>query len=215
MTCPDCAAKDRELSLSRAELAEARKLLAGECSGEADCLGVSNEPDEWCRACQHAWAIREAGRLEASLAAAERERDAAKKKLETCPTCGGDGLMDVVVDVLPPDEREVLAAETCGECKGTGISSWGQAIRDAETAERRGTALAGALARLNAAVCGIPWFHCGSPTPLCIGCNSSGDCPPNCSARELSAASMAAHDALSAPEAPEATKDCCEGGHDD
>ncbi len=73
--------------------------------------------------------------LRAALAAAERERDELRKQVRLCPTCDGDGIMDAVVGFDSARESEITQPETCAECHGTGVSSWGQAIDDAKTAE--------------------------------------------------------------------------------
>lgn len=106
-----------------------------------------------------------------------RERDEAVSKLRKCATCDGTGQMDVIVDVLPPDEREVLAPELCGECHGTCVSSWGQALAGAEAAERERDEALKRVAALEAdakigrvvrefdaearAILGRPCFTCG------------------------------------------------------
>lgn len=61
---------------------------------------------------------------------AENERLA--KELNDCPTCNGSGIMDVVVAVLPPDEREQTEPETCAECGGDGLSGYAQLRQSVE-----------------------------------------------------------------------------------
>ena len=41
------------------------------CLEDMDCPGKSDDADEWCRPCRHAWAIYEAGRWQARAEKAE------------------------------------------------------------------------------------------------------------------------------------------------
>jgi len=47
--------------------------IAEECNGDADCPGLSDDPDEWCRACRAAWAMNEAGKWQSRAERAEAE----------------------------------------------------------------------------------------------------------------------------------------------
>lgn len=61
-----------------------------------------------------------------ALARAHRAALERLEKFRACDTCGGDGVMSVIVDVLPPDEREVEEDVVCGECGGSGIGYIGR-----------------------------------------------------------------------------------------
>ena len=64
------------------------------------------------------------------LAQAKAELAQARAKNDACSTCVGSGVMSVLREVLPPDEREVYADEQCAECEGTGIGYVGKLERE-------------------------------------------------------------------------------------
>lgn len=69
-------------------------------------------------------------KIEELLLRAANER--LEKLIRQCETCDGTGAMDFVKEVLPPDGREVYSTVECAECHGTTVSSWGQALDEAE-----------------------------------------------------------------------------------
>ena len=59
------------------------------------------------------------------------EVEALRQTVRGCETCGGDGVMMVPAG-YNEDEVGDLRPEVCAECHGTCVSSWGQAIDEAE-----------------------------------------------------------------------------------
>ena len=55
-----------------------------------------------------------------------------RRTVRECPTCEGSGSMGAVVGVTAPDGEDVIEDVTCAECHGTGVSSWGEALDEAE-----------------------------------------------------------------------------------
>lgn len=92
----------------------------------------------------------------AALAAkeqAERERDEAIAKLRTCGTCDGDGFTELFFGYDHCGE-ELSEPGECPECKGTGVSSWGQAIQERDTLRARLTRADALLERMHGAMKG-------------------------------------------------------------
>lgn len=114
---PDLRAKNERL---RDELGHVRTLY----EREVKLRKIAQERAE--RAEELAVArVREADVARQAERIAELEREVERLSAD-CDTCGGDGIMDVVVAYLPPDGREELAAEPCAECEGTGRALIGQ-----------------------------------------------------------------------------------------
>lgn len=69
---------------------------------------------------------------DAEKEALQAEVFALRRTLRECPTCDGSGSMGAVVGVTAPDGEDVIEDVTCAECHGTGVSSWGEALDEAE-----------------------------------------------------------------------------------
>lgn len=60
-----------------------------------------------------------------------------RPKVADCPTCNGNGVMQVLVNVLSPNEREEYEDALCGECGGTGIGHIGRIEAELAAARKR------------------------------------------------------------------------------
>ena len=71
------------------------------------------------------------------LAALVADLTALRHELRDCPTCGGSGVMSVLVAVHPPDEREEYAETLCAECGGRGMSCYARLEADLAALRQR------------------------------------------------------------------------------
>lgn len=77
--------------------------------------------------------------------------DAKAELTGVCETCKGEGLMEVLARVLPPDEREEYEAIECAECNGTGKGWIASLITERNTLRAENATLRAELAEAQAA----------------------------------------------------------------